>query len=331
MPRFLQFTSRPVGRIKRYIERIVDARIAEVTDAHIESILDARLGPHLQSFYRMTGAFAGCLTPGLASPNALFGSSLCRMEDMVHPAYGEICRRDLKREPVLHRKQWEFIFIIHKLRSNGCLLKGRRGLGFGVGTEPLPSFFVSCDCSILASDAPDSVVDDGWKQTAQHANTLHQLWHQDIVDLERFEAHCQFQPLDMTSHEEIPSGFDFHWSSCVIEHLGGIRAAQDFILASAALLAPGGTAVHTTEFNLSSDDETIDLPGTCILRGKDIRKLEAKLLENGCKLDPIILDPGTHPYNFHVDSPPYSAQVHLRLLLEQYASTSIGLVIHKPA
>ena len=36
----------------------------------------------------------------------------------------------------------------------------------------------------------------------------------------------------MNDYGSIPDGYDFHWSSCVIEHLGGIRKALDFVLES---------------------------------------------------------------------------------------------------
>ena len=134
----------------------------------------------------------------------------------------------------------------------------------------------------------------------------------------------------MRAHDQIPKGHDFRWSSCVIEHIGGIRAAQDFLLASANRLNPGGIAVHTTEFNLSSDLDTVDEPGTCVFRARDLQQLKAELEEQGLQMEPLILDPGMHPYNYHVDAPPYDSRVHLRLLLEKFAATSIGIVIRKP-
>jgi hypothetical protein len=338
------------GKIRSRLERLVDNRLNQHFDEHrleqlvdnrlnqrfgecrLEQLVDNRLTDYLDpTVFRMAKGWASSLQPGTVSPHALFGSSLCRMEDLEHPRYHRLCRQALDREPILHRKQWEFIYIIEKLRLNNCLREGAKGLGFGVGTEPLASYFVSQGCTILATDAPDYVVDQGWKQTAQHATQIENIWYPRLVDEQLFKDRCSFLPLNMNIYADIPEGFDFHWSSCVIEHLGGIRQAIDFLLESVQRLAPGGVAVHTTEFNLSSDVDTIDQPGTCILRGSDVNQLVTTIEERGFEMDPVILDPGQHPYNFHVDVPPYRSAVHLRLQLENFASTSLGLIIRKPA
>jgi len=307
------------ARIRQRVENLVDERI----DQRIGNASGNRI-------FRLSRTWASGLQPGIASPNALFGSSLCRMEDMQHPIYQKICREALGQEPLLHRKQWEFIYIIHKLSIRNCLQPGSRGLGFGVGTEPLASYFVSKGCEILATDAPEETADEGWKQTAQHAKNVENLLHRNIVNEELFKKNCAFAPLDMNEYAKIPIGYDFHWSSCVIEHLGGIHKATEFVIESSKKLAPGGVAVHTTEFNLSSDLDTVDEPGTCILRGSDILQLIKSLQSLGLEVEPIILDPGQHPYNFHIDAPPYQSTVHLRLELERFSATSIGLVLQKP-
>ena len=36
--------------------------------------------------------------------------------------------------------------------------------------------------------------------------------------------------------------------------------------------------------------------------------------------------PAVHHWDFHVDTPPYTSKVHLKLLLEQYVTTSVGIV-----
>lgn len=311
------------NRLKTYIHAVVDEAIAE------RSRVGTTSQQH-QSTYQITSRLASCLQPGQASPHALFGSSLCRAEDLINPVYQAICRDDLRCEPVFHRKQWEFVYIVHRLRTNGFLRTGSSGLGFGVGTEPLSSLFASLGCTILATDAPEEISDEGWKRTAQHASALKQLWHSKLISWEDFAAACTFQALDMRAHDQIPTGHDFHWISCVIEHIGGIRAARDFLLASTTRLNPGGIAVHTTEFNLSSDLETVDEPGTCVFRARDLQQLKSELEQQGLQMDPLILDPGMHAYNYHVDAPPYDSKVHLRLQLERFAATSVGIVIRKP-
>jgi 2-polyprenyl-3-methyl-5-hydroxy-6-metoxy-1,4-benzoquinol methylase len=66
--------------------------------------------------------------------------------------------------PVLtHRKLWEWLFIAEALHQQGVLRPGSRGLGFGVGQEPLVALFASLGCSVVATDmAPDAAVAAGW-------------------------------------------------------------------------------------------------------------------------------------------------------------------------
>ena len=310
----------------RPAHRVISSQVERLVQAELR-----RLREEYSAGYRPIERLASGLSFGTVPSQTLFGSSLCRMEDMVHPAYAQICQKWLLEPPGLHRKQWEYAYIIEKLRSTGCLQQGRRGLGFGVGREPLPSVFVSQGCVILATDAPTRNVDDEWKHTGQHSDNAISLWNPRLVSRDLFLERCQFQSLDMNSHQAIPAGYDFHWSSCVIEHLGGIRQAIDFVINSVHRLAPGGVAVHTTELNLSSNSDTLDAPQTCILRGRDIEELAGSLTSLGFMVEPIVLDMGLHPYNFHVDPPPYGGPIHLRLLIGNYAATSIGLVIRKPS
>jgi hypothetical protein len=270
------------------------------------------------------------LTPGSASSNRLFASSLCRIEDFIHPDYHALCINELKETPRLHRKQWEWALILHVLADRGKLTPQSRGLGFGVGTEPLSSVFAHHGCTILGTDAPANVIDPLWILNGEHSDNINGMYHDNLIERDIFDARCAFSELDMNKHGTIPEGYDFHWSSCVIEHLGNIAKAQQFILQSAHRLAPGGIGVHTTEFNLSSAIDTYDGADTCIFRSTDLIALREALISEGFRVDPLVFDPGTHPYNYHVDIPPYKSLVHTRLMLGGYASTSVSLIFTKP-
>ena len=266
---------------------------------------------------------------GQAAQGQPFASSLCRFEDMITDEYLHICKA-IGQKPVVHRKQWEFAYIYWKLLNHNMLSPGKKGLGFGVGSEPLPAAFVAMKCQILATDAPCDANDQGWALTGQHASSLDALRKPELVSDDEFTKLCDFMPLDMNDYESIPSDWQFHWSSCVIEHLGGIQKAIDFLVQSSLRLAPGGIAVHTTEFNLSSNEDTIDEPGACILRKCDLERLSEMLCSVGLSMESLVLDPGSHAYNYHVDVPPYELYNHLRLELGNYVSTSLGIVIKRP-
>ena len=86
--------------------------------------------------------------------------------------------------------------------------------------------------------------------------------------------------------------------------------------------------MHTTEFNLSSNDDTLFEGGCVIFRRRDIDRLAQRVTADGHR---ICLDytEGTLPGDLHVDVPPYTQSPHLRLLLQGFVSTSIGLVVQK--
>lgn len=93
-------------------------------------------------------------------------------------------------------------------------------------------------------------------------------------------------------------------------------------------LRPGGLAVHTTEFNLSSNDATFEHPTLSLFRKRDIEDLYARLIAAGHKVWPLNLHPGTGPADAHIDLPPYGTP-HLKLEVASYVTTSIGLVVEK--
>jgi hypothetical protein len=122
-------------------------------------------------------------------------------------------------------------------------------------------------------------------------------------------------------------GFDFTWSSCALEHLGSLGAGMDFVVRQMDCLRPGGTAVHTTEYILSSDDDTVETGGTVLYRRKDIEALAERLRAGGHAID-LDFSEGDSPDDLHVDVPPYS-DVHLRTRLGAFVTTSLALVVTK--
>jgi hypothetical protein len=97
-------------------------------------------------------------------------------------------------------------------------------------------------------------------------------------------------------------------------------------------LAPGGVAVHTTEFNLTSNDKTLTEGGTVIFRKKDIDELVRRLEKDGHFVEPITYALGSSSGDKHIDTFPYAEAPHLKLLLaERFVSTSIALIIRKRA
>jgi len=262
--------------------------------------------------------------PSLATPQ----SQLCTGGQLQEPAYALWCRA-LDLVPNQHRKTWEFCYIAAVLDAAGALREGRRALGFGVGREPLPAFLARRGVSVTATDAPPDVIESqGWATTNQHAEGIEALERPNLVASETLRRLVSFRAVDMNAIPADLTGFDICWSACALEHLGSIRNGLQFIEASLETLRPGGIAVHTTEFNLSSNRETIEVPDLCLFRKVDIESLCSRLVAAGHQILPLNLHPGHLPVDEHIDLPPFGLP-HLKVQVARYVTTSIGLVIRK--
>jgi hypothetical protein len=231
----------------------------------------------------------------------------------------------------LHRKLWEFCYVAQALHERGMLCEGRRGLGFAVGEEPLPALFASMGCEIVATDldAQDERA-SAWAETAQLATSVDKLRQPRVCPDDIFGQRVSFRTADMNNVPEDLREFDFTWSSCSFEHCGSIELGIAFICNQMACLRPGGFAVHTTEFNLSSNDETVFRGATVIFRKRDIDEIIRRLEEEGHLVEPLIYRLGGAPEDRHVDTFPYAESPHLKLLLsDRFISTSIALIVRK--
>ena len=95
----------------------------------------------------------------------------------------------------------------------------------------------------------------------------------------------RYRDVDMNAIPADLRGFDFTWSSCALEHLGTLAAGMDFVVAQMDCLAPGGVAVHTTEYLVSSNDATVEAGGTVFYRRRDIEALADRLRRAGHAID----------------------------------------------
>ncbi len=233
------------------------------------------------------------------------------------------------RDIMLHRKMWEWLFIAEALRERGLLTAGRRGVGFGVGQEPLVALFADAGCEVVATDQPlESAVASGWTDSeSEWAGGLEHLNEAGLCAADAFAQRVTFRPVDMNALPTDLTGFDFAWSSCALEHLGTLEAGMDFVVASLGCLRPGGVAVHTTEYLVSSNHDTVEAGGTVFYRRRDIENLVARLRRAGHEVD-MDYTLGATPDDEHVDVPPYT-DVHLRTELAGYVTTSLALIVTK--
>lgn len=232
---------------------------------------------------------------------------------------------EIRQEHKYHRKQWEFIYILRVLEQFGLLSKGKTGLGFGCGKEPLASVMAKYELDITVTDIPPLELSDShWG-----SQSVLDLFYEGICEQPQYLNHVAFRQVDMNNIPDNLGKYDFIWSCCALEHLGSIKSGFDFILNSTKCLKPGGIAVHTTEINISDDTNTLESPGISLFRRKDIIDLQNLLFEKKCSTLPMNFYMGNLPQDQHIDLPPYEQNIHLKLLLNDYVITSFGIVLQK--
>jgi SAM-dependent methyltransferase len=259
----------------------------------------------------------------------LLKSNMCTYRQLTGPKFARWWSR-LGTHPHLHRKVWEFLFICEALDERGVLTPGARGLGFAVGQEPLAACFANLGCLIVATDLhPDAVAASEWAATSQHARSINLLNPNNLCPPEVFRDRVTLRYVDMNHIPDDLQDFDFCWSSCSIEHLGSIEHGMRFMNNMTRCLRPGGVAVHTTEYNVFSDGNTLDNCGAVIFRKRDVEAMAAALPRYGARMVERDYDWGDHPIDFLVDRLPYLHTPHLKLELGGFTATSFGLIVEK--
>jgi hypothetical protein len=256
-------------------------------------------------------------------------TELCKAKDYQADWFIHWCNQ-LGETPSLHRKQWEFVFIMQALLERGCIAAEKKGLVFAVGAEPLPAMFASMGCYITATDIfPEKGIAMGWANNNQLCFGLDSLNKRHLCDDADFNKLVTYRPVDMNSIPDDLTDFDFNWSSCSFEHLGSLEKGFTFLKNQLCTLKPGGWAVHTTEYNISSNDETQENNDTVIYRQRDIEFIVNELRSDGHFVEELDFSIGGLPEDYMVDTEPHQQKIHLKLQVGKYVVTSIGLIIQK--
>lgn len=224
---------------------------------------------------------------------------------------------ELKQPLTLHRQIWSWCYIAQVLKHEHMLEPGKRGLGFGVGNEPLPALFANYGCSILATDIV--------KPRRSQINI------KEICEPGRFKELVQVGLADMNRVEPYLDDYDFVWSSASVNLLGDIEKGFTFMRKSLDCLKPGGIAVHTFEYNLSSNWYSVTTGPLVVFRRYDLIHFLLGLIQEGYEVYPLNLNQGSGTYDAYIDQPPYDSNYHIKLSIFNLACTSMGIVIKKPA
>lgn len=211
-----------------------------------------------------------------------------------------------------NRKLWEYSFILNAINHFGKF--PGKGLGFGVGREPIVPVMLRYGAELLVSDLKDEDAQrNGWDTMAF-----------EVADLSSIE----FAFIDMNDIPEKYREFDFLWSCGSLEHIGGHAEGLEFIKRSLACLKPGGLAVHTTEFNVSHSKKTFMSPGLSLYRESDIVALSRDLAREGHQIS-CNFNQGEHPLDSIVSDDNSPWELSLKVSLQGFTATSIGIIIQK--
>lgn len=258
-------------------------------------------------------------------------SQVVSAAQIQEPLYEQIAARlgEVRR---FHRKQWEFVAILAAAEQGSILAPGKRALGFGVGTEPLPAALASAALDVVATDQP---IDQSghWTTRNEHAQGLFSLYKPAIIDEATMRERVSFRPVDMNRIPNDLGEFDLIWSACALEHLGSPQAGLEFLHNTLRMLKPGGIAVHTTEFDLTPGATAVDYGHCALYRLEDIMQLQAQVRADGFEMDLNPYVAFEHPADRAI-APPMSVgdeEFHLKLALYDSITTSIVLLIRRPA
>ena len=294
--------------------------------------------------YELGRALSAALPPptGLAPRHVGLRSKPSTQEDLESD-WAAYWLGELKCARLFHRKLWEFAYVLQALHDNGHLQSGARGLGFGCGEEPLPSYFANHGLHITVTDLdPRESAARGWIDTNQHTSSIDLVYQSHLVSRERFDRHVTLRHVDMNAIPPDLRDYDFCWSICALEHIGSIEKGLDFIENSLRTLRPGGTAIHTTEFNFLNDEQTIDDWPTVLFQKRHFRELAERLERQGHHVAALDFDFGDKPLDKFIDVPPYnynwnsyqqevwkSEVHHLKVSVDGFACTCFGIIVRK--
>ena len=130
----------------------------------------------------------------------------------------------------LHRKPWEYAFMLERARQAAVLEPGRRARSASAsGASPSRRCSRRAGLDVLATDQADEDADH-WKDTGEHASDVAALSRPGVVDDATLAARVTFRAMDMNDLADDLGEFDLVWSSCAIEHLGSPAAGLEFVL-----------------------------------------------------------------------------------------------------
>lgn len=266
-------------------------------------------------------------------------SKVCSQADIESEWFKYWCN-ELHFEPLYLRKLWEYAYILQILFENNYLKENNTVIGFGCGSEPIPAYLANKGLKVLATDLdPNNSASKGWTNSNQLLINKDLLYKPDLISKTLFEENIQTEFVDMNKLPTKENLFDIGYSICALEHLGSIENGLNFIENSLNLIKKNGVVIHTTEYNYTQTEETIDNQSTVLFLRKHFEALKIKLEKKGHKVLALNFDLGNEFFDNYIDLPPFyltnninnvnNQEPHLKLLLGDFPATCFGFVVIK--
>ena len=178
-------------------------------------------------------------------------SKVCDGADWSDPELSGVIAGDLRELARFHRKQWEFAMILLALRRGGVLHPDAVGLSMGSGKERLLYAVAQHVQRVVATDLYDLQTE--W-ETAHTQDPDRYIKEDKPFPVD--DAKLQGLRMDMRSLDFEDRTFDFCYSSCAIEHIGGRDDFLKHLAEVYRVLKDGGIYALTTELHYGP--ETIE-------------------------------------------------------------------------
>lgn len=182
---------------------------------------------------------------------------VCRHADFDRPAItAEIAR--CHETPRLHRKQWEYAYVLETARRLGLIRPGARALGLGVGREPVVAVLAAEGMAVTATER--DWIGLGATPPLQAPGLPAARWRglndRAILGDADFDARVSFRYLDAADPAGLPADlagrFDLVWSCSLLHVLPDAAAAGRALHTARRALAPGGWALHSFDLLLEA-------------------------------------------------------------------------------
>ncbi|MBX2990897.1 MAG: class I SAM-dependent methyltransferase [Bacteroidetes bacterium] len=169
-------------------------------------------------------------------------NKLCDAADWFRPGINEIIRKELREVPRFHRKQWEFAMIVQALRDCGKLEPETYGLSMGGGKELVAYAIARHVRQLVITDLYEMNTSWDCAKTESPDGFIRENRPFPVDD-----AKLKALRMDMRDLQFPDNTFDFCYSTCAVEHIGGREDFLKHFNEVARVLKDDGVYVFTTE------------------------------------------------------------------------------------